>query len=229
MTRVKICGITNLEDALVAQKAGADFLGFIFAESPRRVSVKTANIIIKKISPKVKIVALFVNETEENVKGAIAKLKRVDILQFHGDETPEYCSRFKGRKVIKAIRVKNKSSLKAIKEYKGVDYILLDTYSKTTYGGTGKTFNWELAKEAKRYGIPIFLSGGLNPDNVKEAIKKVKPFAVDVSSGVEISPGKKDPKLIRNVFAARVSLPAGRQVCLKDVPKTRRPRDVEFF
>lgn len=201
MARVKICGITNLGDALIAEVAGADIIGLIFADSPRRVSVDEAVNIINKLPQSVKICALFVNEREEVVRETIARLGRVELLQFHGDETPEYCSRFKGIKVIKAVRIKDEKSLRPIADFKDVDFILLDTYRQDIYGGTGGSFNWDIAVKAKEHGKPIFLSGGLNAGNVRSAVEKVDPFAVDVSSGVEMSPGKKDPELVRKFIS----------------------------
>lgn len=197
MTKVKICGITNLEDALVAQEAGADILGFVFTESPRRIEAKTARDIIERVSKDIKFSALFVNEKKEAVDRIVNELGRADFIQFHGDETPDYCRQFRGHNIIKAFRIKDESSLDKIAEFKGLDFVLLDTFKETQYGGTGQAFNWEVAIKAKRYNIPLFLSGGLNPANVKEAVLRVRPFAVDVSSGVEKVPGKKDPELVK--------------------------------
>jgi phosphoribosylanthranilate isomerase len=195
--KVKICGITNLEDALCAQDAGADFLGFVFAESPRRISGKAAKKIIEQLSQDITIVALFVNETTEIVDSIINTIGRVDIVQFHGDETPEYCNNFSSKKIIKAFRAKDEMSISRINRFKDVDFVLVDAYSEDDYGGTGKEIDLDLALKAKEYGYPLFLSGGLNPMNVKQAILKVNPFCVDVSSGVEKIPGKKDHALIR--------------------------------
>jgi len=206
MAKVKICGITNLEDALTAQEAGADILGFIFAESPRRIDIIKAAAIIDKLKPHIKVSALFVNEDKDKVEDALKKLGRVDLLQFHGDETPDYCGQFKARDVIKAFRIKDERSLAMIKRYSDVDYLLLDTYDKARYGGTGETFDWSFAKKAKEYDIPMFLAGGLNPDNIGEAVVMVRPFAVDVTSGVEKAPGKKDPELIRRFIAIAKSV-----------------------
>jgi len=206
MAKVKICGITNLEDALTAQEAGADILGFIFAESPRRIDAIKAAAIIDKLHPDTKISALFVNEDRDRAEDALKKLGRVDLLQFHGDETPDYCSQFKARDVIKAFRIKDERSLAVIKKYPDVDYLLLDTYDKACYGGTGETFDWSIAKKAKEFDKPIFLAGGLNPDNIGEAVVMVRPFAVDVTSGVEKAPGKKDPELIRRFIAIAKSV-----------------------
>ena len=195
--KVKICGITNLEDALCAQESGADFLGFVFAQSPRRVAPEKAGQIIKNISQQIKVAALFVNEKKDVVDSVIATIGRVDLLQFHGEETPQYCGYFTGNKIIKAFRIKGEESISQIQGFTNADFVLLDGYSEKVYGGTGRGFDLELALKVKKYDIPLFLSGGLNPDNVKDAIDKVKPFCVDVSSGVEKSPGKKDHALIK--------------------------------
>ena len=196
MVKVKICGITNLKDALTAQNCGADFLGFVFADSPRRIDPKKAKDIIAELSPDVKIVALFVNEQKKRVLDTIDSLGRVDMLQFHGDETPEYCGCFKDQKIIKAFRIKDERSLEDIKAFCDIDFILLDAFKYGQFGGTGDNFDWNIAAMLKQPNVPIFLSGGLNPDNVKTAVDKVKPFCVDVSSGVEREPGKKDEVLI---------------------------------
>jgi len=192
--KVKICGITNLEDALLAVKWGADALGFIFAPSPRRVGVEVAKEIISHLPPFIITVGVFVNERRERV-AEIAEYLHLHVLQFHGEETPQYCQGFP-QKVIKSFRVKDEGILEVIPRYR-VDAYLLDTYSPSSWGGTGKTFNWEIAKDAKRYGR-IILSGGLNPDNVQEAIKVVSPYAIDVASGVEESLGKKDPEKLKS-------------------------------
>ncbi len=195
---VKICGITNIGDALKVVALGADALGFIFYEkSPRKITKEKAKEIIDKIQtvkPRVVKVGLFVDELEERVN-EITSYCNFDILQFHGDETPNYCKKFP-QKIIKAFRIRDKESLVDIPKYE-VDYYLLDAYSEKLPGGTGRTFNWELAKEAKEFGKPIILSGGLNPENIIEAIEKVSPFGVDVSSGVESSPDKKDLKKLK--------------------------------
>jgi len=197
MIKVKICGITNTEDALSAQEAGVDFIGFVFADSPRKISPEKANEIIKIISSDIKVVALFVNKEKEAVESVLNKLSRVDALQFHGDETAQYCEYFKYKEVIKAFRIKNEGSIGRIKDFDSINYVMLDTYKEGAYGGTGHTFNWDIALKAKVLGKPLFLSGGLTPENVKEAVKKTAPYAVDVSSGVEKAPGKKDPKRIK--------------------------------
>jgi len=194
VTWIKICGITNLEDALETAELGADALGFVFYEkSPRKITKEKAKEIIDKMQTVMKV-GLFVDELEEKVK-EITSYCNFDILQFHGDETPDYCKKFP-QKIIKAFRIKDKESLVDIPKYE-VDYYLLDAYSEVAPGGTGGTFNWDLAKEAKKFGRPIILSGGLNPENIIEALKKVSPFGVDVSSSVEASPGKKDHKKLK--------------------------------
>jgi len=192
MVRVKICGITNLEDALIAVEAGADALGFVFVnESPRCIFPDQAASIIRKLPPFVQTVGLFVNE-DLTVVNATANICGLDLVQLHGEETQDFCMNV-NRRVIKAFRVKNMTSLNEIKDYR-VAACLLDAWSDSAYGGTGKTFNWEIATAATSQRI--ILAGGLTPDNVAEAIRQVKPYAVDVSSGVESSPGKKDISLI---------------------------------
>jgi phosphoribosylanthranilate isomerase len=195
MTWIKVCGITNLTDALKVAELGADALGFIFYEkSPRKILKEQAKEIITKLrqaGPKIRTVGVFVDEPEEKVKEVLSCC-HFDILQFHGDETPAYCKNFP-LEVIKAFRIKDRQDLVNIPQYE-VDYYLLDTYNKELPGGTGETFNWDLAKEAQGFGKPILLSGGLNPENIRGALEQVVPFGVDVASGVETSPGKKDHK-----------------------------------
>lgn len=191
MMRVKICGITNLRDALSAVELGADALGFVFAQSPRQISIKEVERIIKRLPPLVTTVGVFVNEMPGVVMKTVIRC-RLGALQFHGEESPAYLSDFFPEKIIKAFGIKDKGSLGRLPQYKTVSAYLLDTYQPGKKGGSGKTFNWDLAVEAKKYKKPIILSGGLTPQNVREAILKVKPYAVDVSSGVEREPGKKD-------------------------------------
>ncbi len=199
MVKVKICGITNLEDAKRGAELGAYAVGFVFAKSPRQITPELASNIIKQLPDSVLSVGLFVNETQEKIE-EILNICKLDFLQFHGDETPEVCHNFRKRaKVIKAFRIKNEDSLKLLKSY-NVDGYLLDAYVEGIAGGTGKTFNWDLAIKAKKEVRPVILSGGLSPDNIAEAIRRVSPFAVDVSSGVEITPGKKDFNLMRRFF-----------------------------
>jgi phosphoribosylanthranilate isomerase len=197
--KVKVCGTTRLKDALLAVECGADAIGFIFyKKSPRCVTAKTAKEICSKLPPFVQRVGVFVNETAEKIN-RIADRCGLDAVQLHGDESPAFCKKIRHR-VIKAVRVKDPGSLKDLSRYP-VDGFLLDTYKEDQWGGTGKVFDWELAARAKKYG-PVILAGGLNPRNVKAAIQKVQPYGVDVSSGVEQSPGKKDPKKVKAFLKA---------------------------
>ncbi len=193
MVKVKICGITNEEDALIATHMGADALGFIFAPSPRRITPLKAKKIIEILPPFIEKVGVFVNEDISRVK-EIAEFCQLSCLQFHGEESPEYCNQFT-LKVIKSFSINNEVPPN-MTSYKA-DAYLLDTYSEIKKGGTGKIFNWDVALKVKEFNIPLILSGGLTSDNVKEAVEKVKPYAVDVASGVEIWPGKKSEEKIR--------------------------------
>jgi phosphoribosylanthranilate isomerase len=197
--KVKICGITNPADAQVAIAAGADLLGFIFSEtSPRHVTVETAAGIGRNLPPHTVRTGVFVNASEALVTRAIAECG-LNLLQFHGDEPPEFCMRF-GVMSMKAFRVHDAESLKALPNYQ-TDAWLLDAFLPNAHGGTGERFNWNLAIEAQKFGKPIFLAGGLTPENVAEAVRTVQPFGVDVSSGVEYSPGKKNHEKIRDFIA----------------------------
>src|ERR1041385_1824455 len=193
--KVKICGTTNLADAQAAVAAGADMVGFIFADaSPRRVSIETAAEIALQLPEHVVKVGVFVNAPADFVARAIHEC-RLNLLQFHGDEPPAFCTQF-GVMSMKAFRVRDAQSLDALLEYP-TDAWLLDAFADGKAGGTGKTFNWDLAVAAQKFGKPIFLAGGLTPENVADAVRRVRPFAVDVSSGVESSPGKKDPAKVQ--------------------------------
>ena len=188
--RVKICGITSTEDALAAVDAGADALGFMFYEpSPRYLSVDQAAEIIRELPGHVARVGVFVDADAEMIRRT-AEVAGLDTLQFHGSESPKFCSQFEQRK-IKAFRVKNRNTLSELPDY-DTDAWLLDSYVKGVPGGTGEKFNWELAVEAKRFEKPILLAGGLTPDNAADAVGQVAPFGLDVSGGVEASPGIKD-------------------------------------
>jgi phosphoribosylanthranilate isomerase len=194
--RVKICGITSVEDALVAVDADADALGFVFCDSsPRHIQVSTAARIIAELPPLVAKVGLFVNATAEYIR-EVVDTTGIDTLQLHGDESPEFCRAFR-LKVIKAFRVKDLSSLESLPAYK-IDACLLDAFVADKQGGTGETFNWELARVATRLSSRVILAGGLTPANVAEAVRQVRPYAVDVSSGVEAKPGRKDPQKLRD-------------------------------
>ena len=199
MFRVKICGITNKADAFKAVELGASALGFIFyKKSPRYVSPFKVRKIIEDLPPFVVPIGVFVNQKEGAVKD-IVNFCGMTTLQFHGDETPMYCQRFSRFKVIKAFRLKDDFDWKILAEYKTVSAYLFDTYREEQYGGSGKAFNWDLLKD-KKFDKPIILAGGLTPMNVSTAIETVYPYALDVSSGVENSPGKKDPHLLQEFF-----------------------------
>ena len=204
MIKIKICGITNPEDALFAADLGVDALGFVFyPQSPRNIEPKKARKIIQQLPPFLAKVGVFVNETAARVN-EIIELTGIDVVQLHGQEAPEYCQRFE-RKVIKAFRIAPNFDPAQIEVYKVAAY-LLDTYLTGICGGTGEIFNWEIAKRAKQYGR-IILAGGLNPENIKEAICQVEPYGVDISSGVEIRPGEKDKrKLEQLVLQVRSTL-----------------------
>lgn len=203
--RVKICGITNLEDALAAVDSGADALGFVFfPASPRHISPDEATAIIRRLPPFVQTVGLFVNDDLETVN-ATADRCGLDMVQLHGDEPPDFCGGVR-RRVIKAFRVQDASTLDTIGTYR-VSACLLDAWSPLARGGTGETFNWDIAAQAVRDGRRIILAGGLTPDNVADAVRQVRPYAVDVSSGVEAAPGKKDPMAVRMfITSARQTL-----------------------
>ena len=190
MTRIKICGITNIDDALMSIDAGADALGFNFVpDTPRYLKdTKAAAKIIEQLPPFITTVGLFVNADPELIQ-SIADECHLDMLQLHGDESPQFCQGF-NRRVIKAVRVKDELSCSHLSEYRVSGY-LLDTYVKGALGGTGVAFDWQLAIKAKQYGR-IVLAGGLDPDNVASAVQQVRPYGVDVSSRVEASPGRKD-------------------------------------
>lgn len=194
-TRVKICGITSLADAQVAVEAGADALGFNFYEkSPRFVLTKAAAEISRALPPFTLRAGVFVNPSEELVRRAIGECG-LNLLQFHGDEPPDFCAQF-GLMSMKAFRIRDAGSLKELTKYQ-TDAWLLDAYVSDTFGGTGEKFNWDLATQVQKLGKPVFLAGGLTPENVAEAVQQVRPFGVDVSSGVESSPGRKDHDKVR--------------------------------
>ncbi len=190
-----------MEDALISYFAGANALGFVFyKKSPRYIRpVKAANIA-KILPKKIKLVGVFVNEKVSTVK-KIAKLCDLDMLQFHGQETPEYCKKFKGYKVIKAFRVGKEVDLANVHKYKTFAY-LFDSFSKDKLGGTGNKFNWKILAQADTMKSVVFLSGGLTTGNVKQAIKLLKPDWVDASSSLELKPGKKDHKKIEQFIKA---------------------------
>ena len=192
--KVKICGMTQLKDAMFAVEQGADAVGFIFYnKSPRSVTMKVAREIISKLPPFVDSVGVFVNETVERVN-KVADYCGLDLVQLHGEESPAFCQKIH-RRVIKAFRIKDLQSFKKLDKYP-VSGFLLDTFSENLHGGTGKVFDWNLAHRAKKMG-PIILAGGLTPRNIRQAIIQVCPYGVDVCSGVEKEPGIKDPEKVR--------------------------------
>ena len=189
-TRVKICGITRVQDALEAVRCGADAIGLVFyAASPRHVSVQQAQQIVAALPPFISVVALFVNATPAEIEAVLSQV-RIDIAQFHGDETAADCERIK-LPYFKAIRVKSDTNLlQCALDFSSANALLLDTYSEAAYGGTGHVFDWDLIP--KNMTKPVILAGGLIAENVGLAIQKVKPYAVDISGGVEVSKGIKD-------------------------------------
>src|SRR4030043_149414 len=193
--KVKICGITNIDDAVAAVDFGADALGFVFFEkSPRYISHADAAAIIKKLPSFATTIGVFVNLKPHQVE-KIIDLTHIDAVQLHGNEPPKMCNI--SRRVIKAIRVKSLQSLDPLDEYKDrVCAFLLDTFTPDVLGGTGQIFNWDIAIYAKQFG-KIILAGGLTPDNVAEAVRRVRPYGVDVSSGVESEKGKKDQRKMK--------------------------------
>ena len=198
--RVKICGITSSEDAVAAVEAGADALGFMFyQQSSRHVSTDSAAGIVTKLPPFVTKVGVFVDASRETIEQAIVCCA-LDAIQLHGAEPPEMCVGF-SRPVVKAFRISGESSLKLLPAYKTSAW-LLDSYVPGQLGGTGAQFNWDLAVSAARLGQPIILAGGLTPENVAEAVHRTWPFAVDVSSGVESAPGRKDWVKMRSFVRA---------------------------
>lgn len=189
--KVKICGLTNLADAKFALEQGADYLGFIFAESKRQVNTKQVAEIIVGLADdltKAKTVGVFANQPVDEINQIIAATG-LDYVQLHGEESPEFCQQLKAS-VIKSFKIKDGSSLAAIKEYEVFAY-LLDTYYEDKLGGGGESFDWSLVSQANLEG-KIFLAGGIELDNVEEAIKLINPYCIDVCSGVEAKPGKKD-------------------------------------
>jgi len=204
--KVKICGITNWTDARRAVEAGAQFLGFNFYRpSPRYIQVAAARRIIRRLPDGIAAVGVFVNESEANML-AIARRVGLDYLQLHGDEPPEQVARLKREiAVIKAIRVRDSFRPKQLDSFGRASAILLDGFDARRHGGTGKTFNWNLARGSNG-SRRIFLAGGLTPENVAEAIRVARPYAVDVCSGVEARPGRKDPaRMVALMWAVKAA------------------------
>ena len=198
-TRVKICGLTTIDDIVNAVTSGADALGFnMFPASPRFVPEGQLSELSKSVPPFISKVGLFVNADASKVEALAAKAK-FDLLQFHGDESDDYCAQF-GLPFIKVVRLSPAMSLdEEIKKFPNSHGILVDAHDEVLFGGTGKTLDWSNLLEIDQ---PLILAGGLTPENVATAISQVKPFAVDVSSGVEVSKGVKDPKKIRDFMVA---------------------------
>lgn len=201
MPKVKICGNTNAKDALKAKELGADFLGFIFCESKRKITPDQAKEMMAAVGAFENFVGVFANQTKEEVEDIMEQLN-LKWLQFHGDETSRYCQYFMDKKysVIKTFRIKDLMSLKRIGEY-DVSAFLFDTYSREVTGGSGKTFDWNVIAEKPYVREKLFLAGGLTIHNLDAAIKQVNPYAVDVASGVEKSPGIKDEQLLKQFIA----------------------------
>ncbi len=201
--KIKICGITNIEDAELAVQAGADALGFIlYPNSPRFVEIQVVKSIVNQLPPFVLPIGVFVNEDSTMVQN-VMDVCGLALAQLHGEESPAYCESL-GYPVLKAIRLRDRSSFLSLAEYKGragVRGFVLDAFSESEYGGTGKVADWDVAAEAAQ-DAPVLLAGGLTPENVQEAIHKVQPYGVDVSSGVETHPGKKDPTKVQAFIQA---------------------------
>jgi phosphoribosylanthranilate isomerase len=200
-TRIKVCGITRLEDALLAAELGADALGFNFYHSsPRCIAAAAARAIIKRLPPFVTAVGVYADETGMGTVTAIADEAGVGAIQLHGPRFPDLVGRPAGYPLIRAVAVGEGFKAESLADFRA-NAILLDAFHPKLSGGTGTSFDWELAREANNYGT-IILAGGLNPGNVGCAIREVRPYAVDVASGVESAPGKKDSDLLRAFFAA---------------------------
>lgn len=202
MVKVKICGITNSEDAKAAIDAGCDALGFVFyKKSPRYIAPRKAQEIIRQLPPRTVKTGVFVNAPIARIRH-IAKLCKLDMVQLHGNESPQFCAKLKEYRIIKVIHIKNKKlEREDLQEFKVFAY-LFDSSTATKLGGTGRTFDWKLLPHPAELKSQIFLSGGLNRKNVKRAVKRVHPQWVDVSSSVEILPGEKDSKKIKEFINA---------------------------
>lgn len=206
MVRVKICGITNLEDALICVKAGCDALGFVFYKKSRRyISPREAKKIIRRLPKNILKVGVFVNGKERSIKNT-ANLCGLNALQFHGNESPDFCKKFRNYKVIKVFRIKDRFDFSVASRYKVYAY-LFDTFKRGKAGGTGSIFNWSLIRKAKKLNKTIFLSGGLNAKNVLKAMAGVNPDWFDASSALEEKPGKKD----RSKVISFISILKGRR------------------
>jgi len=202
MTLIKICGITNLEDAVAAVAAGADALGFNFYKpSPRYITPQTAREIIEQLPDSILKVGVFVNEASPKLVQNIANESGINALQLHGDESPDYCNELADQYLIKALAVSHDFDTQVIERYQ-VDAIMLDTKHKTLRGGTGRVFDWSIAQEVSKIVPKLYLAGGLSPENVAEAIETVRPYAVDACSSLEDRPGIKNHDRLRAFVTA---------------------------
>lgn len=199
-TKIKICGLTRPQDVEAVNAARPDYIGFVFAKSRRRLTPQQAITLKRQLDPEIQSVGVFVNPSLETVLD-ITSRDILDIVQLHGDEPPVFAERVRretGSPVVKAFRIRGEESLAALKAYDQADYLLLDTYNKNAYGGTGRAFNWALLR-GNTSGKPFFLAGGLNIENIETAIRTVRPYGVDISSGVETN-GRKDPGKIEEII-----------------------------
>lgn len=205
MVKIKVCGLTDPSEAKAVAEAGANAIGLVFAKSPRKIYPDRAREIVKDLPPMVQTVGVFVNESSEKIR-QIIDYCGLDLVQLHGEETPETCKQLAPR-AIKAWRIRTRVDIQALLPYQEVvKAFLLDAWSPRVHGGTGETFDWSIAIEAKKVlSRPIILAGGLRPENVARAVKQVRPWAVDVSSGVENAPGKKNIGLVAD-FIHRATL-----------------------
>jgi len=216
MTAAKICGITNVEDALAATAAGASAIGLVFAPSPRRVTARKACEIASALPPFITRVGLFVNENLQTIRSTVAQVG-LEAVQLHGDESPEFAEALRPLRIIKAVRVAGREDVRIAERYSGCA-ILFDAKSSQARGGTGTRFDLDLIVNVT-YLDRVIVAGGLNPENVAAVVEKVRPYAVDVSSGVEMSPGRKDPdKLRRFMQAVRAADLAGRPESPTNMP-----------
>ncbi len=198
MVKIKICGITNIKDALLVEKLGADIIGMIFAQSPRRISVLKAKRIVNALKLSTKKAGVFVNEDIKKVNKIIKDLG-LNFVQLHGDEPVSYIKKIKGAKVIKAIRIKNRTqAINDINKYKNsAQFLLFDTFDTKKAGGTGRPFKWDAIKGVKS---PYFVAGGIGCNNIKDVILQLNPYGVDINSAVEMYPGKKSIKKLKMLF-----------------------------
>ncbi|HKC86257.1 MAG TPA: phosphoribosylanthranilate isomerase [Blastocatellia bacterium] len=196
MVKLKVCGVTSLEDARAAIDCGAEYLGFNFyPKSPRYIAPESARAIIERLPSEVIGVGVFVNESLPEDVIEILRVSGARMAQLHGDESPTYCASVGAERVIKALRIGDDFDARRVLDYPA-SAILLDAFDAKLYGGTGRTANWAIAREAAKL-TKVFLAGGLSPENIAEAIRAVEPFAVDVNSGIESAPGRKDPSKLQ--------------------------------